>query len=209
MSKWKDDRIEHYFAQNPKSKAKFGLLRACIRGRSFEFLTASGVFSHRRIDLGTRLLAECVLLPKEGCVLDMGCGYGAVGIAAAMFNPRLHVVLVDVNARAIWLSRQNAERNGVRNIEVRCGSLYEPVEDLVFDCVFSNPPVSAGMETVEAIIRGAPKHLTDKGLFEMVIRSKVAGKRFTALFNEAFGNCEVFARRSGYRVLLSRKETSS
>lgn len=206
MSKWKDDRMEHYFAQHPKSKAKFGLLRACIRGRSFEFLTASGVFSHRRIDLGTRLLAECVLLPKEGCVLDMGCGYGAVGIAAAMFNPRLHVVLVDVNARAIWLARQNAERNGVRNIEVRRGNLYEPVEDLVFDCVFSNPPVSAGMETVEAIIRGAPKHLADRALFEMVVRSKVAGKRFTALFKEAFGNCEVLARRSGYRVLMSRKQ---
>jgi len=206
MSKWKDDKTEHYFAQHPKSKARFGFLRACLRGRSFEFLTASGVFSHRRIDLGTRLLAESVLLPSEGCVLDMGCGYGAVGIVAAMFNPRLHVVLVDVNARAVWLARQNAERNDLRNIEVRCGNLYEPVEDLVFDCVFSNPPVSAGMETVKEIICGAPKHLSNKGLFEMVIRSKVAGKRFTALFNEAFGNCEVFARRSGYRVLLSRKE---
>ena len=204
MSKKAKD-AEHYFSANPKSKARLGLIRTYFRGRPFEFLTSSGIFSRNRIDLGTRLLVECMALPDKGCALDIGCGYGPIGIAASTFKPELQVVRVDVNHRAAWLARQNIERNCVSNIEVRRGNLYEPVEDLVFDCVLSNPPVSAGMETVKAMIYEAPQHMTKKGMFQMVVRSKVAGKRFCAFFAEAFGNVEVRARESGYRVLISRK----
>jgi 16S rRNA (guanine1207-N2)-methyltransferase len=198
--------IEHYFAANPKSKPRYGLVRTYLRGKSFEFLTSSGVFSKHRVDLGTRLLIESMLLPKKGCVLDMGCGYGAVGIAAAASNPRLFVILVDVNARAVWLARQNVERNLVGNAEVRRGCLYAPVEDLIFDCVLSNPPVSAGLETVKKMIIEAPGHMARCGVFQMVVKSKVGGKRLRAIFDEAFGNVEVLARESGYRVLMSRRQ---
>lgn len=198
--------LEHYFIAHPKSKPRYGLIRVYLRGKPFEFLTASGVFSKKRVDLGTRLLIESMLLPKRGCALDIGCGYGAVGIVAAAFNPRLYVVLVDVNARAVWLARQNVEKNLVNNAEVRRGCLYAPVEDLIFDCVLSNPPVSAGLETVKAIIAEAPTHMTRKGVFQMVVKSKVGGKRLRAIFEEAFGNVEVLARKSGYRVLMSRRQ---
>jgi len=200
-----DKSVEHYFAVHPKSKARFGLIRTYLRGRPFEFLTASGVFSKRRVDLGTRLLIESMVLPEDGYVLDVGCGYGAVGIAAAVFNPCLHVVLVDVNARAVWLARHNVEKNNVNNAEVRRGRFYEPVKGLTFICVVSNPPVSAGMETVKAIIVNAPKHMAREGIFQMVVRSKVGGKRLCAFFEDAFGNIEVLARGSGYRVLMSKK----
>jgi 16S rRNA (guanine1207-N2)-methyltransferase len=195
--------LEHYFAAHPKSRPRYGLILAYLRGRPFEFLTASGVFSKQRVDLGTRLLIESMLLPKKGCALDMGCGYGAVGIAVAAFNPRLYVILVDVNARAVWLARQ---KNLVINAEVRRGCLYAPVEDLIFDCVLSNPPVSAGLETVKAIIVEAPRHMACRGVFQMVVKSKVGGKRLRAIFEEAFGNVEVLARESGYRVLMSRRQ---
>ncbi len=197
--------VEHYFAAKPKSKPRYGLLRTCLRGRTFEFLTASGVFSKHQIDLGTRLLIESMLLPKKGCVLDMGCGYGPVGIAAAAFNPSLRVVLVDVNFRAVWLARQNLQRNLISNAEVRQGDLYTPVEDLTFNSILSNPPVSAGLETVKTIIVEAPKHLANRGVFQMVIRSKIGGKRLRMIFEQAFGNVEVMARKSGYRVLKSQK----
>lgn len=196
--------IEHYFAANPKSKPRYGLIRTYLRGKPFEFLTASGVFSKQRVDLGTRLLIESMVLPKKGCALDMGCGYGAVGIAAAAFNPRLYVILVDVNSRAVWLARRNVEKK-VSNAEVRRGCLYEPVEDFIFDCVLSNPPVSAGLETVKEIIVQAPRHMARRGVFQMVVKSKVGGKRLRTIFEEAFGNVEVLARESGYRVLLSRR----
>jgi 16S rRNA (guanine1207-N2)-methyltransferase len=201
----KADRAEHYFSAQPKSRPRYGLIRANLRGKAFEFLTASGVFSMAHVDLGTRLLIESMILPGKGHVLDIGCGYGAVGIAAAVFNPDLYVFMVDVNARAVWLARQNIARNYLSNAEAKRGDLYDPVESLAFDCILSNPPVSAGMETVKAIISEAPQHMSDEASFQMVLRSKIAGKRLCTFFEEAFGNFDVLARESGYRVLISRK----
>ena len=195
---------DHYFVPEPKSKERFGLVRTCLRGKSFEFLTASSVFSKRRGDLGTRLLIESMVLPKIGCILDIGCGYGAVGIVGAALNPKLSVVMTDVNMRAVRLARKNITSNKIVNAEVRYGHLYEPVESLMFDCVLSNPPVSAGMDTVKAIVEEAPKVMADKATFQMVIRSKIGIKALPALFNETFGNCSVFARESGFRVLMGR-----
>jgi 16S rRNA (guanine1207-N2)-methyltransferase len=201
----KGEELDHYFAAHPKSKMRLGIIRTHLRGIHFEFLTASGVFSKKHVDLGSRLLIESMVLPQEGYVLDIGCGYGAVGIAAATFNPDLRVIMVDVNERAVRLARQNAEKNYVSNVEVRRGYLYEPVKDLIFNCVLSNPPVSAGMETVKAIISEAPEHMTSEAMFQMVVKSKIGGKRLLTVFEEAFGNVEVLARKSGYRVLMSKK----
>lgn len=212
LEKWRNIKMpkktenpDHYFVKHPKSKLKLGIIRTYLRGRPFEFLTASGVFSKKRLDLGTRLLIESMILPREGCILDVGCGYGAVGIAAAIFNPNLSIVMVDVNERAVWLAKQNIENNCVDNVEVRQGNLYEAVEGLNFNCVLSNPPVSAGMETVKAIIAGALECMKSKALFQMVVRSKVGGKRLCAILEETFGNADVLARESGYRVLVSKK----
>jgi len=201
----KSEGPNHYFAAHPKSKPKLGVIHTHLRGRPFEFLTASGVFSKKRVDLGTRLLIESMIVPEEGHVLDVGCGYGAVGIAAATFNPNLRVVMVDVNERAVRLARRNIEINHVDNAEVRHGHLYEPVKGLMFNCVLSNPPVSAGMETVKAIIAGAPKHMAKRARFQMVVRSKIAGERLLGIFEEAFGNVAVLARKSGYRVLMAER----
>jgi len=202
----KSENLNHYFATHPRSKMRLGIIRTYLREIPFEFLTASGVFSKKRVDLGTRLLIESMILPERGSVLDLGCGYGAVGISAAIFNPNLHVTMVDVNERAVWLAKQNIEINRVSNAEVRRGYLYEPVKDLTFNCVLSNPPVSAGMETVKAIVAEAPNHMTSKAHFQMVVKSKIAGKRLNMIFEEAFGNVMVLARKSGYRVLMAEKQ---
>ena len=202
----KEESPDHYFTAHPKSRAEFGMIHTHLRGRPFRFLTASGVFSKRRVDLGTRVLIASMLLPEEGMVLDVGCGYGAVGIAAAAFNPDLRVIMVDVNKRAVWLARQNIEINNVSNAEVRRGRLYEPIKDLKFTCILSNPPVSAGMETVKAIIAEAPRHMTNKAFFQMVVRSKIGGKRLSIVLESTFGNVNILTRKSGYRVLISEKQ---
>lgn len=194
--------IEHYFASAPKSEDKFGLIRTTLRGKSFEFLTSSSVFSKRKVDQGTRVLIEAMVLPQTGNVLDIGCGYGAVGIAAATFNPQLHVIMTDVNMRAVRLARQNTQLNRTPNAQVRYGYLYEPVQETRFNCILSNPPVSAGMETVKAIVKGAPAVMAHDATFHMVIRSKIGAKTLPTVFEETFGNCTVLARESGYRVLL-------
>ncbi|MDH5450275.1 MAG: class I SAM-dependent methyltransferase [Candidatus Bathyarchaeota archaeon] len=203
--KRKSSKDEHYYTEQPKSKAQLGLIRTHLRGRFFEFLTSSSVFSKKRVDLGTRLLIESMVLPEKGCVLDLGCGYGPVGIAAAVFNSNLHVVMVDVNERAVWLTRENAKRDNVDNVEVRHGFLYEPVEKMKFNVILCNPPVSAGMQIVLPIVTGAPEHLEEDGLFQIVVRSKIGGKRVLNELEKTFGNVEVLARKSGYRLLLSKK----
>ena len=200
-----DRVVEHYFSEHPTSKVRLGVIHVRLRGLFLRFLSASGVFSHTKVDLGTRLLAECMVLPERGCVLDLGCGYGVVGIVAALSNPCLSVVLVDVNERAVRLARKNLELNGVANARVKRGDLYEPVDDVLFDCVLSNPPLSAGMSVVEKMIFEAPLHMHVGGKFEMVLKSKVAGKRLSNVFEDAFGNVDVLARESGYRVLISEK----
>ncbi len=200
-----DKGFSHYFTEQPKSKPGYGIISTYLGDRRFKFMTASGVFSKNHIDLGTRLLIENMVLPKQGSVLDLGCGYGAVGIAVAAFNPPLNVFMVDVNVRAIRLARKNVEINNVENAMVKRGCLYEPVEDITFDCILSNPPVSAGMKIVKAMISEAPAHMAPKAGFQMVVKSKIAGKRFCSFFEEAFGNMRVLARGSGYRVLLSEK----
>jgi 16S rRNA (guanine1207-N2)-methyltransferase len=197
---------EHYFSEKPKTPPRFGFVRTCLKGKQFEFTTASSVFSVKHIDLGTRVLIENMQLPEHGNVLDVGCGYGAVGIAAAKLNPALHLVLTDVNRRAVLLARQNAEKNHTPNVEVHVGSLYHPVQGMCFNAVLSNPPVSAGMETVDAIIRNAPAVLNCGGTLQMVVRSKIGKKTLPQAFAETFGNCNVLAIESGYRILLGQKQ---
>lgn len=202
----RNEETAHYFTDHPKLEMRLGLIRTRLRGSFFEFLTASGVFSRKRVDTGTRLLVESMILPKDGCVLDIGCGYGVVGIVAAFLNPRLHVFLVDVNKRAVWLTKQNLTKNQLHNAEVRHGLLYEPVNSLTFDCLLSNPPISAGVKTVKQIVDEAPMRMTRGAVFQMVVRSKVGRKTVRTLLKDTFGNVEILARKSGYRVFISRKQ---
>lgn len=181
-----------------------GILQTYFRGRPFEFVTASGVFSKTRIDPGTRLLIEFMILPEGGSVLDVGCGYGPLGIAAASFNPNLRVVMTDVNKRAVWLTKKNIDRNTLQNVEVKQGFLYEPVEGIRFETILSNPPITAGMKVVEPLITKAAQHLVKDGLLQVVVRSKIGGKRLTKAMNITFGNVNILARKSGYRVLVSK-----
>lgn len=203
MSKPKRD-VDHYFSAEPKSQDRFGLIKAHLCSHKFEFLTSSSVFSKTRVDTGTHLLVESMVLPQKGCVLDIGCGYGVVGIVAGTLDKSLRVVMSDVNMRAVRLAKRNVAVNRVFNAEVRYGYCYEPVADLRFDAVLSNPPVSAGMDTVKAIITGAPTVMAAGGSFQMVIRSKIGAKTLPELFKATFGNCSVLARESGFRVLIGR-----
>jgi 16S rRNA (guanine1207-N2)-methyltransferase len=201
----KEKNTEHYFSSDPKSTDRFGLVRTSLHGRPFEFLTSSSVFSKQKIDAGTRLLIETMVLPQTGNVLDIGCGYGVVGIVAAALKPNLHVFMTDVNMRAVRLAKHNLELNKIANAEVRYGYLYEPVEESKFNCILTNPPVSAGMETVKTIVKQAHSVMAPKASFQMVIRSKIGAKALPTLFNETFGNCAITGRESGYRVLMGTR----
>ena len=169
-----------------------------VRGHYFRFTTGSGVFSQGRLDSGTRLLAEAMSLPGSGPILDIGCGYGPIGIIAAKTNPELEVLLTDNNPTALKLAKLNGQLNYVKNVEFRIGSLYAPVESKDFNLIVSNPPLSAGFSVVSEIIRMAPIHLRVGGALEVVVRKGF--NIYKREIEKAFGNVNVLARGSGYRV---------
>ena len=198
---------EHYFSVSPSSTEDRGLIKCNLRGLPFEFLTSSGVFSHRRIDNGTRLLVEEMELPDAGRVLDIGCGYGALGIAAARLKLKLEVWMTDINPRAVRLAEENATRNGVHNVIVKQGNLYSPVGDTMFATVVTNPPISAGItKVVEPMITHAYRYLDPGGALQLVVQSNKGGRILAEIIEETFGEAQVLARGSGYRVLKGEKK---
>ena len=92
---------EHYYAEKPISIGRKEIISDVVRGVAVEFIVEAGVFSRRRIDPGTKLLLESAVIPEEGNVLDVGAGYGVIGITIAKLNPKLKVYMVDINKRAV------------------------------------------------------------------------------------------------------------
>jgi 16S rRNA (guanine1207-N2)-methyltransferase len=175
-----------------------------LRGVTVEFYVTADVFSPKGVDEGTRLLIEHARIPEEGVILDLGCGYGAIGITLAKAFPRLRVFMVDVNPKAVKLARMNAELNNVSDrVVVLEGDLYEPVKDLVFDAIISNPPLAAGSRIIERIIAEAPLHLREGGSLQLVMRK--GSSSALDLMKQVFGRVEVLLRKKGYTVLYAEK----
>ncbi len=194
----------HYFSSRPTAEDRRGLIKTTLRGKQYGFITSRGVFSSKRVDNGTRLLAETMLLPEGGRLLDMGCGIGILGIVAARERPCLEVVMTDINQRAVELTRLNAKRNKALNISVHEGFLYEPLGDAMFDTIVSNPPISAGMrKVVFPLVEGAKERLVEGGTLQLVIQSQKGGKILARALDETFGGHTVLSRKSGYRVLFA------
>lgn len=193
----------HYFRPRGRRGPRW-LVSDHLRGVTVEFYVSTDVFSPGEVDTGTRLLIEHALVPERGTVLDLGCGYGVIGITLAKAYLGLRVVMVDVNPRAVELARLNARHNGVEDrVTVLQGSLYEPVEGMVFDAILSNPPLAAGMKTVEEIIRGAPRHLAPGGSLQLVM--KKGANKALELMRSVFGEARVLLRKKGYTILYARK----
>ncbi len=190
--------MSHYYSEEPNVPLKTKTIEVCLRSCCFKFITASGVFSFGRLDRGTKLLIENMILDKNWRVLDLGCGYGAIGIVASRFVD--YVVMTDVNRRAVSMARKNLKINGVKNAEVRWGSLYEPVKGEKFHSIITNPPVHAGKETLREIVINAPRHLHDEGLLQLVIKTKQGAKYIKGLMEENFAEVRELAKGSGYRI---------
>ena len=102
--------FRHYFSEEPVERPKKREIEIFVRGYSLKLVTYSGIFSYRQIDKGTELLAENMILPDSGRFLDLGCGYGILGITAGLSNPSLEIWFIDVNKLAINATKQNAKR---------------------------------------------------------------------------------------------------
>jgi 16S rRNA G1207 methylase RsmC len=198
----------HYFSSTPSSKLKRGIIKTVLRGQEYSFLTASGLFSYKRIDNGTRLLVESMKIPKKGIFLDMGCGIGVIGLVAANENPDLIVIMSDVNTRAIKIACENIQRMGLENTKVVTGFLYEPFKGRFFDTIVSNPPISAGINRVlKSLVLQSPKYLKTRGSIQLVIKTNKGGNIMSSFLDQSFGNHKIIERKGGHRVLFSSKST--
>jgi len=199
--------VEHYYSKKPSTKYYKTLISDVIRGVPVEFYVAPGVFSKGKVDYGTRLLIEVAVLPDTGTVLDVGAGYGVIGITIAKLNPKLRVYMVEINRRAYELCLQNIKLNDVEDrVTVLLGDLYEPVKNLKFDMIISNPPYSAGMYIVEKLIVESKNYLNQNSTLQIV--AKKGQETVKNLMLKTFGNVEILARKSGYKVFMSVNKNS-
>ncbi len=189
--------MTHYFR-----KGRFGekkLLSLSIRGISLDLLSYSSLFSGSSVDQGTRLLLEYLEVPSEGIVLDIGCGYGVIGIFVAKLNPKLKVYMIDINPLAVKTTRYNARLNNVEErVIVLQGDRYKPVENMKFNAIYSNPPLSAGREIVEDIVLGARKHLVENGFAQFVL---ARGREYIVELVEKHYSIVKTMNKKGYTIL--------
>jgi 16S rRNA (guanine1207-N2)-methyltransferase len=197
--------FQHYFSERPRAPHRRQRLRFLYRGRILTCVTDSGVFGSTGLDPGTALLIENMETGGQDRVLDLGCGWGPIGLAAALAAPEGWVLLVDLNHRAVSLARENLRSNGVRNAEVRQGALYGPVGEDRFDLIASNPPYHAGRAVVEQAFQGAPAHLSEGGRLLVVGKGNQGIRYYQRWLGGLFDRVEVLARSGGYRVLEARE----
>ncbi|KZK08456.1 Ribosomal RNA small subunit methyltransferase C [Lactococcus cremoris] len=192
-----------YYEDNQDLSHDFQTLTVDLLGLSMRFKTDRGVFSKNGIDYGSRVLLENYQPEGAKTLLDVGCGYGTLGLTLAKkFD--LSVTMVDVNSRALDLCRQNVIDNAVSNAEIELSNIYEAVSEK-YDAIISNPPIRAGKEVVHEILTGAFDYLNDGGHLTIVIQKKQGAPSAQRKMEEVFGNCQLVARDKGYFILRSYK----
>ena len=195
--------MEHYYSSQQKSPLKIKKINQKLRNQEFDFCTSSGIFSKEKIDKGTLILAENMIINKNAKVLDIGCGIGILGIAAAkLFNA--DAVMSDINKRAVMLAKMNCKLNNVK-CGIFQGNLYEKINGNDFDVILSNPPQTAGKSICFQLIGQSKNHLKNGGNLQLVARHNKGGKTLSKKMQEVFGNVKVIAKEAGYWVYLSVK----
>ena len=189
---------DHYYTENPNSAHDERRVTLRALGNELTFTTDAGVFSRDGLDRGTEVLLNA-LPPLSGRVLDLGCGWGAVGVALGRKYPGLDIVMTDINSRAVALARRNLAENGVR-AEVVQGDGFESVEGL-FDAVVTNPPIRAGKAVIYGLFAGARERLAPGGALYVVIRKQQGAPSALKYLRETFAGAEVIDRGSGFHVI--------
>ena len=202
--------MAHYYDENPQGESDRRVIQSRMHGMDFFFTTDSEVFSKKFLDFGSRTLLEAAIMDltecekKKGRLLDLGCGYGPIGIIMKRVFPSMEVTMVDINNRALELARENAENNSVKCVDVHQSDGCSNVEGL-YDVVLTNPPVRAGKQTVFSFYDGAFEHMAEGGRLYVVLQKKQGAPSSEKYLLEKFGNCDVIARESGYWIMRSVK----
>lgn len=189
----------HYFT-NEQLPSDIKETTCVVLGNHFKFLTDNGVFSKDGLDFGSRLLLE--VIPREevgGKILDMGCGYGVLGIVLARVTSH-RVDMVDVNHRALHLSKRNAKLNGVSDlVSIFESNCYSNISEK-YSTIITNPPIRAGKKIVYDIVMNARNYLEDGGNLYLVIRKEQGAKSLIVDLEKVY-TVKVLEKKKGFFII--------
>ena len=197
--------MEHYFTNNEQLKSERRDINYVLGETDFTFLSDNGVFSKNKIDYGSRFLVETMLKHVNKTqlkILDMGCGYGFIGIVLAKKLDSL-VTLVDVNKRALHLAKENTKVNKVEANIIE-SNIYDNVSD-TFDIIVTNPPIRAGKKVVESMLLGASSYLQSDGELWCVIRKDQGAKSMVKVLEDNY-KTSIVAKSKGFYAIKAEKK---
>ena len=195
---------DQYYTREPASESRPVDCAFEYRGKRLSFRTDAGVFSRGELDTGTRLLLDALPEKLSGSILDMGCGWGAIGISVKKVWPETAVTMADVNLRALEWSRWNAAKNGA---EVECveSDGFASLGGKQFDAVITNPPIRAGKQVIYRMFEDAEKALCPGGSLFLVIRKQQGAESCVKYLKTLFSSVEKLDRSGGFWVLEAKK----
>lgn len=198
---------DHYYSAKPKSQSDRRSFETTLRGVRLKLTSDAGVFSRDGVDYGSRVLIDLMEIKPDDQVLDVGCGYGPMGLTAARLAPQGHVTMIDINERAVELAELNAKENGISNVSFHPSDLFAAVKDRAFDVILSNPPIRAGKTVVHKLLADAVDYLKPGGSLWIVIQNKQGAPSARAKLEEVFGEDHVteVGKDKGFRVYRSTK----
>lgn len=193
---------DHYYSNKPQSASRRQAFDIALRGFQFRFTSDAGVFSRDGVDYGSRVLIEHMEISPKARVLDIGCGYGPIGLTAARLAPQGHVTMIDINERAVELARLNAEANGIHNVAFAPSDLFSAVKGETYDVILSNPPIRAGKAVVHQLFTESWNYLKPGGATWVVIQNKQGAPSARAKLEELYGVDQVseVGKDKGYRI---------
>ena len=197
--------MSHYFKNDESLESKKRIIKYSINSHSFELNSDLGVFSKNELDPGSELLIKTAIKNNiKGDLLDVGCGYGPIGITLSCLCEISKVDFIDVNRRALNLTMENAKKYCKNTYNVFESNGFENVKDL-YDFILINPPIRAGKEVIFKMFEDSIKHLKNDGNLMIVIRKDQGAPSAKTKLLSIFGNCETLDREKGYHILKCHK----
>ena len=197
---------DHYYTNKPQTESKPRHWTFTLLGFDFKFETDAGVFSKSEVDFGSRVLIDAFEMPEvEGDVLDIGCGYGPIGLSIAKANPDRFIHMMDVNTRAIALAQKNAQVNGVQNVRIFESDGLAAAADVKAAAILTNPPIRAGKETIFKFYDQSHNVLVENGELWVVIQKKQGAPSTVAHLEEKFSEVDVVEKKKGYWIIRAKK----
>ncbi|MBQ9301235.1 MAG: class I SAM-dependent methyltransferase [Clostridia bacterium] len=195
---------DHYYSETPTSESRPAEARFTYRGHALCLTSDAGVFSRGELDAGTRILLAALPQAISGDILDLGCGWGPVGICAALTNPESTVTFADINSRAVALARENAGKYKISGQFIQSDGFADI--DGLFDCIITNPPIRAGKDIIYKMFSDSAAHLKPDGCLYLVIRKQQGAPSAIRFLTTVFSSVEVIDKSGGYWVIRCRKE---